>query len=258
MIYTADCSLTSAIKAPTPCQSDLEQRLAVTLRILASRGSQQVVAASYKLDSSTVSSIVSEVCKALWVALQPEFLQIPTVPQWEAIGLDFWRLWNFPHHCGSIDGKHVKIKAPPHSGSDYFSYKGDHTIVPMSIFVGDAAFSLHHNLMRPFEVGFTVSHKQRKLGTESHNGEADLQLLAVQKVVDVMNACTTLNKVPAFLDVESNSVLQLGLWRRVAKKSRLRTRSGQVVRHDIKDFFFTPQGSVPWQTDIVQRGTIGQ
>ena len=38
-------------------------------------------------------SALSEVCKALWKALQP----------------DFWRLWNFPNYVGSLDVKHVNI-----------------------------------------------------------------------------------------------------------------------------------------------------
>ncbi|KAK0132744.1 Protein ANTAGONIST OF LIKE HETEROCHROMATIN PROTEIN 1 [Merluccius polli] len=81
------------------------ERLAVTLRYLATGMSQQALAASYKLGTATVSCIVREVCAAIWTALEDEFVAFPQGEQWEGIRREFWEMWNYPNCIGAIHQK---------------------------------------------------------------------------------------------------------------------------------------------------------
>ena len=52
---------------------------------------------------------------------------LPQVPssgaQWQDIMQSFETLWNFPNLCGAMDGKHVNVRCPAGSGSQFFNYK---------------------------------------------------------------------------------------------------------------------------------------
>lgn len=48
---------------------------------------------------------------------------------WQKISVDFNEKWQMPNCLGSIDGKHIEIKCPPNSGSQFYNYKGYFSIV---------------------------------------------------------------------------------------------------------------------------------
>jgi len=45
--------------------------------------------------------------------------------------------WNFPNGIGAIDRKHVIVQQPSNSGSHYYDYKGNNSIVLLAVFGPD-------------------------------------------------------------------------------------------------------------------------
>jgi hypothetical protein len=61
-------------------------------------------------------------------------LQIPSTEEgWLQIAQEFDEKWNFPHCLGALDGKHVILQAPVNSGSEYFNYKRQFSIVLFAV-----------------------------------------------------------------------------------------------------------------------------
>ncbi|CAF4745322.1 unnamed protein product [Pieris macdunnoughi] len=116
--------------------------------------------------------------------------QVPrTKENWKILAQRFGNAWNFDNCIGAVDGKHITLQKPEHSGSYYYNYKGTYSIVLMGIananyefimvdvgtngrvsdrgipepeelpntnkkmpfvFVGDEAFQLLPNFMKPY------------------------------------------------------------------------------------------------------------
>jgi len=84
---------------------------------------------------------VVRVCDAIWKVLHKEQLPLPTTDMWFANASKFELLWNFPHCAGVVDGKHIVMQAPPNSGSTYYNYKGNFSIVLLAVVDAEYRFT---------------------------------------------------------------------------------------------------------------------
>ncbi|XP_052744424.1 uncharacterized protein LOC112053545 [Bicyclus anynana] len=119
-------------KANTPIRQAIPAkiRLAISLRFLASGDSFESLHFLFKVSSSIISRIVPEVCIALNQVLKDQ-IRIPEDPQsWLQIEQGFR---NFPRCIGAIDGKHIVMQSPVHSGSEYYNYKKSFSIVLLAL-----------------------------------------------------------------------------------------------------------------------------
>ena len=71
----------------------------------------------FNVGLSTIKKVIEEVCFVLCEVLPPLFLRFPTRKQFKVIANDFLVELNMPNCIGALDGRHCRIKKPPHSGT---------------------------------------------------------------------------------------------------------------------------------------------
>jgi hypothetical protein len=65
--------------------------------------------------------------------MRPECIPKPTKEQWELTALEFEETANFPHCLEPVDGKHIRVIKPEHSGSMFYNYKDLFPMVLMAM-----------------------------------------------------------------------------------------------------------------------------
>uniref|UniRef100_A0A1B0DEF5 Uncharacterized protein n=1 Tax=Phlebotomus papatasi TaxID=29031 RepID=A0A1B0DEF5_PHLPP len=117
-----------------------ELKLFVTLRYLATGDQVFTVAADFRIGVSTTRGVIYDVCKVLWNVLYEYAFPDYNEETWLSIARDFLQNCRFPHVVGCIDGKHIRVRAPKHSGSLYRNFKGYFSVVLLG--VADSTYRL--------------------------------------------------------------------------------------------------------------------
>lgn len=266
-------------------------------------------------------------------------MSVPTTQsEWLQLASEFESKWQFPHAVGAIDGKHVQVKAPPNSGSEFFNYKKHFSFVLLAIanakaqfvafdlgsagsqsdggifnhgqlskicksetfpspsciaeslppvpyfLLGDEAFALHQNLMKPYPhrsamgdekvFNYRLSRARRIVENAFGILSARFRILLRPMEMDIANAklvvqaCLILHNFlmmkkdgiynpPGFLNTEDAvGNVRPGDWRNLVDDSvrhtgrdpctRSSTLQAREVRNVLKEYFFS-EGAVSFQ-----------
>ena len=111
---------------------------------MAQGDSLRMIAKDYRWGHSTMGEMIVPVCKAIWENLQPLVLPEPTEEMWRYQAEGFAQRWDFPNCLGAIDGKHIRMYAPPNSGTMFYNYKGYFSTTLLAITGFDYRFTYVH------------------------------------------------------------------------------------------------------------------
>lgn len=82
---------------------------------------------------------MKQTCDGIW-DLRSTVMPIPNKAKWEDVAQRFLNKTNFPNCLGAIDGKHIRLIKPCHSGSQYYNYKKYFSVVLMAVVDADYKF----------------------------------------------------------------------------------------------------------------------
>jgi len=122
---------------------------------------------------TTISQIVKKTCIQLWNVLQPIEMPTPTITKWIEISNVFFEKTNFPNCIGAVDGKHIRIVSPQHSGTNYFCYKKFFSIVLMAVVDANYCFTIV-DVGSYGREGDTNIFKQSTFGKQLYNNSLNL------------------------------------------------------------------------------------
>lgn len=111
-----------------------DERIAVTLRFLATGESFHSLQYQFRISRTAISEIIMETCYEIINVLGRQHLKTPSSKEeWLQVSKMCEDRWNFPNGLGAIDGKRIVIKQPPNSGSHYFDYKGNNSVILLAL-----------------------------------------------------------------------------------------------------------------------------
>lgn len=81
-----------------------------------------------------ITDIIPEVCSAIYSVLKDAHLKLPsTSEEWKQVASDFNSYWNFPMCIGAMDGKRFLLRKPQNTGSEFYDYKGHHSMIMLAL-----------------------------------------------------------------------------------------------------------------------------
>ena len=110
------------------------ERLVLTIRFLATGETFSSLNLQFRISERAISYIVDSVSKAIVSYIGKEYVKPPSCSrEWLQISETFLSRWNFANCLGEIDGKHIQIRPPPDTRSEYFNYKKTFAIILLAI-----------------------------------------------------------------------------------------------------------------------------
>jgi len=83
---------------------------------------------------------LSDTCGAIWECLKPACMSPRDKNYWIRTADKLYERTNFPNCIGAVDGKHIRIRKPNESASQFFNYKNYFSTVLMAVADADYCF----------------------------------------------------------------------------------------------------------------------
>lgn len=109
-------------------------------RFLATGMNYSSLSYAFRVSKSVVHNIIKETTEKIWITLHDEYLRTPDKTELSRIANKFFEITGMPHCVGAIDGKHCTVQAPPTTGSLYFNYKKQFSIILLAVCNADCNF----------------------------------------------------------------------------------------------------------------------